>query len=112
MITRLLVLMSLTLLSFTAGADFRTVQRAYEVVLSDFHAPTTANGAVSFQACRSCDVLTVRVTPLTRYQVNNDVVELAEFRRQLRTISDRDAETIIVLHHLETNTVTAISVTL
>lgn len=112
MITRLLVLALLTAVSFTAGADFRTVQRAYEVVLSDFRAPATVNGTASFQPCTSCDVLTVRVTPHTRYKVNNDVVELAEFRQQLRTISDRDAKTIIVLHHLEANTVTAISVTL
>lgn len=112
MITRLLVLASLTAVSFTAGADFRTVQRAYEVVLSDFRAPATPNGAASFQPCESCDRMTVRVTPQTRYQVNDDVVELAEFRQQLRTISDRDAETVIVLHHLEANILTAISVTL
>lgn len=112
MITRLLVLVSLTVVSFTAGADFRTVQRAYEVVLSDFRAPATPNGTASFQPCESCDRMTVRVTPHTRYQVNNDVVELAEFRQQLRTISDRDAETVIVLHHLEADILTAISVTL
>lgn len=112
MITRLLVLASLAIVSFSASADFRTLQRAYEVVLSDFRTPATPNGTVSFQPCEACDVLTVRVTPNTRYKVNNDFVELAEFRQQIRTIIDRDAETIIVLHHLETDTVATISVTL
>ena len=37
-----------------ANADMRTVERASEVVLSDFRAPASENGIASFKTCPDC----------------------------------------------------------
>lgn len=102
----------LVTLSLSAGAEFRTVERAYEVLLSDFQAPATENGMLSLKACRSCEPMSIRVGSGTRYEVNGSAVELAEFKRALQGVHDRDAEGVTVRHHLASDTVTVVSVTL
>ena len=102
----------LACLSLPAFAEFTTVTRAHEVALSDFRAPASANGIAAFKSCEDCDLLTVRVTPETQYVLNDKSVRLADFRSALSTIANRKDETVIVMHHLESDTVTAISITL
>ncbi|MDH3275213.1 MAG: hypothetical protein OEM64_04940 [Gammaproteobacteria bacterium] len=96
----------------SAMADFKTITRAYEVVLSDFRAPASVNGIVSFKTCESCEVQTVNVSSTTRYQLNDRTVTLPQFRRSLSTVQDRSDETIVVMHHLESDVVTSISISL
>jgi biopolymer transport protein ExbD len=99
-------------LSAPALAEIVTIARAHEVALSDFRAPASMNGIVAFKSCGDCDLLTVRVTPSTRYVLNNKSVRLVEFRTAISKVTSREDETVIVKHHLESDTVTAISITL
>ncbi len=98
--------------SLTAYAEFTVIIRAHEVALSDFRAPASANGIAAFKPCQECQLLTVRVTPDTNYVLNNKTVQLADFRTALSTVTSREDETVIVNHHIESDTVTAISITL
>jgi hypothetical protein len=99
-------------LSTAASAEIVTISRAYEVRLSDFTAPATLTGSVIFRPCFECESMSVRVAPETRYIVNRQSVELTVFRKQLSQVSDRAAETVLVKHHLESDTIVSISVTL
>ena len=99
-------------LSLTAAAEIVTISRAYEVRLSDFRAPATPSGSVTFRPCFSCEAKTVRVAPNTRYVVNGRNVDLKEFRKSLSQVSKRAGETVIVKHHLESDIVILVSVTL
>lgn len=103
---------ALIALSLSAGAEFRTVERAYEVRLSDFQAPASENGMLRMKKCRDCDPTSIRVSSATRYELNGRVLELPEFRRALQGVRDRDGEGLTVLHHLASDTVTSVSVTL
>lgn len=103
---------TLLLLSFQVSAEFTTVSRAYEIALSDFRVPATPSSGVIFKECADCEAKTVRVTPKTRYEVNGRPVTLKEFRKSVFQIRNRADETIIVLHHLETDTVVSVSVAL
>jgi len=96
----------------TAAADYRIVSQAYEVALSDFRAPATANGGASFKPCGSCERIIVRVTPATRYAVNGKSVRLKDFRKAVRHANERDVKGLLVLHHLESDTIESIKISL
>ncbi len=107
------ILLSLMIFwSFSATADFTTISRAYEIMLSDFTVPATPSSGVMFRQCSDCDTMTVRVTPQTLYVINGKAVTLKEFRRQIFQVRDRTNEMVIVKHHLESDTVESVSVSL
>jgi len=108
----LILICTFLVLSLPAAAEFTTVAEAYEIALSDFRVPATPSSGIIFKRCADCDMETVRVTPDTRYIVNNRSVTLKDFRKQVFQIRDRAAETIIVKHHLESDTIVSVSVSI
>ena len=104
-------LIAITLICFglSAAAEDRIISVAYEVALSDFRAPATAHGGASFKPCGECDRIIVRVTPATRYSINNKTVRLEDFRKAVRQADERDTKGLVVLHHLESDTIKSIS---
>ena len=110
--TKILIIFATLLLGMQAGAEFVTVSRAYEVALSDFRVPATPSGGATFRTCSDCDFQTVRVTPLTVYKINGKTLELRKFRERIFRIRDRAPVTVIVLRHLESDTIVSVSVTI
>ena len=107
-------IISVTLLCLglsAAAQSGEVVSQAYEVSLSNFRAPATVNGGVSFKECDSCDRRIVRVAAGTRYSVNGKAVRLEDFRRAIAQ-ADRDETWLTVLHHLESDTIEMIAVSL
>lgn len=96
-------------LSLPAIGQDRIVSKAYEIALRDFQAPATANGGVGFKECSSCPQNLKRVTPDTRYLLDGRSVRLQDFRDAVAAISDRDEAMVVVLHHLETDTVVSLN---
>lgn len=96
----------------TAMADFKTVTRANEVRLNEFRLPASVNGIASFKACGACGTQTVSVNAETRYLLNDKYVSLPEMRRSLALVSNRDRKAVIVMHHLESDLITQISIRL
>ncbi len=99
-------------LTLPAAADIQAVSRAYEIALNNFWAPASHNATAIFRQCDDCDSHRVKVTPDTQYCINDQSVTLKEFKKSIFKIRIRSAETIIVLHHLESNTIEQILVTL
>lgn len=95
-----------------APAEFKTVARAYEVALSDFQAPQFPNDIVTFKACGTCDAQSVRVTPKTSYVINQHTTGFKDFVKALAAARDRERKTVIVMHHLESDTVSSLSINL
>lgn len=100
------------LVCLPAMAEFTTVAEAYEIDLRDFRAPASPNGVVAFKTCSDCPLLSVRVTPATRYLLNGRNVRLHEFRNAVSGVIDRDDALVVVMHHLASDTVTSISIAL
>lgn len=96
----------------SALADFTTIERAYEVPLNLYRAPATSAGSVAFRQCSNCDQQTVRVTANTQYVFNGEHLDLPDFRRALAGLRDRSNKYVIVLHHLENDTTTSITLNL
>ncbi len=99
-------------LAAAASADMRTIAEVHEVRLSNFVAPASENGVATFRACDDCAQQVAAVTPATRYLVNDKAVTLAEFRRAVLSIGNRNAQYLLVKHHLESETVTKVAITL
>lgn len=107
-------LMSVTLLCLGQLAFGQGVilSQGYEVSLSKFQAPATANGGVAFQECDDCNRMSVRVTNGTRYSINGKAVRLEDFKKAISQVQNRDEVTLTVLHHLESDTIEMIAVSL
>jgi len=108
--SKTLLIIALLGLSFSAAADFTTVSRAYEIGIENFRAPITRHGVAAFKTCDSCDQLSVRATADTRYVVNGKSVTLRKFRDALVLAGGNINAPVIVLHHLESDTLVSISV--
>ena len=97
-------------LALPATADYVTIQQAYEVALSDIRLPRSETGTIAYRQCSTCELRTTRVDAETRWLVNGRAVSLKKFREAVSRVADRDNEAVSVLHHLERNRVTAVSV--
>ena len=109
---KVLITAALLSLALPAAADFKQVQKAYEVALSDLRLPRAHGGTIAFKECRTCEYRRIRVGADMRYRLNGKDVTLKQFREAMATVENRDTEAVAVLHHLERNQVTAVSVNL
>ncbi len=107
-------LFAITLICFglSAAAEDQIISRAYEITLSDFNAPVTQNGGVTFKECADCEQIRTRVTPATRYAINNKTVRLEDFRKAVSQVRNPDEKLIVVLHHLESDTIKSLNVSI
>ncbi len=110
-IRKLLALVLLGL-SLSAAADFTTIMEVYEVELSDLRLPGTEGGTLAIKECDACEVQTLRVSGGARYVLNNRDVTLVEFKKAVSLIRNREDVIFDVVHHLESNTITAVKVSL
>ena len=97
-------------LTLPASADYVTIEQAYEVALSEVRLPRGPMGTIAFKPCSTCDMTTKRVDANTRWLINGKAVRLREFREATDQVADRKKEAVTVLHHLEKDRVTAVSV--
>ena len=109
---KLLITAALLGLALPAAADFKQVQDAYEIALSDLRLPRANGGTIAFKECATCEYRRLRVGSVMRYRLNGKDVTLKQFREAMATVEDRKGEAVTVLHHLERNQVTAVSVNL
>ena len=109
---QLIAIATLILVAQSAFAEFTMVSQASEVRLSEFRLPSSINGIASFKPCGACDMKTVSVNADTRYQLNDQVVSLPDMRRPLASVTNRNRKAVIVVHHLESDLITQISIKL
>lgn len=110
MILRLIATALLLTGAMSAAAEIRTVQLAHEVPLADLRLPQSDAGTIGFKSCGECEYSTERVTADTRWSLNGKVVALNDFRLRLAGVTERAGVYVTVLHHLEEDRVTAVSV--
>lgn len=110
--TRYLFTIILLALALPAAAEFRTIQRAYEVELSNLRLPQAEGGTIAFKPCSNCAYQTTRVTVSTRWVLNGQSMSLAKFREGIAGIEVQDRKSVTVLHHLEDDRVTRVAITI
>jgi len=110
--TKTLLAVALICLGLTAAAEDRIITLAYEISLSNFNAPVTANGGVTFKECAECEQIRSRVTPNTRYAINDKTVRLEDFRKAVGQVRNPEEKLVIVMHHLESDTIKSLNVSI
>ncbi len=110
--TKILLAVTLICFGLTAAAEDRIITLAYEITLSDFDAPVTTNGGVSFKECAECEQIRSRVTPNTRYAINDKTVRLEDFRKAVGQVRNPEEKLVIVMHHLESDTIKSLNVSI
>ena len=98
-----------------ATAQFKTVSQAYELSFEELQVPNSPNGTITVRSCEECDDIVLRATVDTRYLYNGEALSLPDFRRmmyRIRSEALRSDTAVTVLHHLETDTLVSIKVTL
>lgn len=98
-------------IALPAAADFKTVAEAHEVSLADLRIPQSESGTVAFKTCEECSYQTKRVNEDTQWVLNGNRLPLEKFRRGVLSITDREATSVTVLHHLEKDRVVMVEVT-
>lgn len=97
-------------LALPVAADFVQIQEAHEVQLSDLRLPQNAHGTVAFKPCGDCPYMVKRVTEDTQWVLDGKTMKLEKFRRGVMNLTERDNTAVTVLHHLENDRVTKVSV--
>jgi hypothetical protein len=110
--TKFLAIATLLLAAPGAFAEFTTVTLASEVRLSEFRLPASVNGIATFKPCGACELKTVSVNADTRYRLNGQTVALPDMRRSLASVTNRNGKIVMVVHHLESDLITQISIRL
>lgn len=99
-------------ISLSATAQFTTIALAYEIALSNLKVPTASTASLMFKECEDCETKIIRMTQETQFIVNGKSIGLRKFRKITFQVRDRKAATVIVKHHLESNLITSLSMTL
>jgi hypothetical protein len=110
MMTRVLSIALLLAVSCSVPAEIRTVQQAHEVLLADLRLPQTGAGTLGFRSCDECEFRAEQVSANTRWSLNGTAVTLDDFRAGLARVTERASVYVTVLHHLEEDRVTEVSV--
>ena len=97
-------------LSLPSVAQFRTIAEAYEVRLSDLRLPQSEGGSVAYKTCDACVYESKLVSNDVEWILDGQSLPLEKFRRDLATVTDRENTPVMVLHHLESDRVTRVSV--
>ena len=106
------VLIAAIVLGFAlpVAADFVQIQEAHEVSLAELRLPQNTVGTVAFKPCGECPYMVKRVNSDTQWVFDGKSMSLEKFRRSLTRIEDRKKTPVTVLHHLEEDRVTRVSV--
>ncbi len=97
-------------LSLPSMAQFRTIAEAYEVRLSDLRLPQSEGGTVVYKTCDACAYESKLVSNDVQWILDGRILPLEDFLRDLATVTDRENTPVMVLHHLESDRVTRVSV--
>ncbi len=105
-----LFIAALATVSFAASAENYIISQAYEIAVDGLRLPGNVVGSVSFRDCDICEMQTVRVTTDTRYLLNNRDVSLADFKKAVSSIVDKESNIATVIHHLESDAIVEVHV--
>jgi hypothetical protein len=111
MLNKKILIAFLLCISLPVLAEFTTVVRAYEIALSDLRVPVASSGSLLFKQCAACETNNALMTHNTQFIVNGRSVGLKEFRKSVFQVKDR-RKPVIIMHHLQSDTITSLRVTL
>lgn len=87
----------------SASADMQVVERSFESSTA-VRIPASDDAALAIRNCSTCPVVTLRITPETRFFIGDEQVSQADFRK----VAVRDTISMTVLYEPELKSVTRV----
>ena len=109
MISKIVLLAVLASTSF-AYAQSLPPTKTFEALATSIRLPVSANGTIALRESEHTDYISVRVTPKTRYQIDNKTMRLDEFRKAVRNLLQGGEFTINVVRDETSQTVDTVYV--
>jgi len=95
-----------------AWADFVTISRAYELEPEFVNIPLSPSSSILFSNCAGCGTTSGQLTAQTRFRVDGKTVDFVEFCDALRLAKQTENSGVFLQHHLESNEIESVSVSL
>jgi hypothetical protein len=108
------IIITALMMAFTlpALADFVTISRAYELEPELVNIPLSPSSSMLFSNCAGCGTTSGQLTAQTRFRVNGKTVDFEEFCDAIRLAKQSEHSGIFLQHHLESNAIVSVSVSL
>ncbi len=107
--TKLFLTAMALMLSVTAVADFKLITEGAETLLGDVRLPRNDLGTIAYRPCEECEIVTRRVAPDARWEINGQAVTLPEFRKRTEKLINQNDHSVTVTRHIESNRITLVS---
>ena len=95
-----------------AVADIVTISRVYELEPDLVSVPLTATSRMLFSDCDGCEATSAQLTAETLFTVDGMTVDFGDFCNAIRLAQQSERAGIFLQHHLESNAVLSVSVSL
>jgi len=101
-------------MALTTGAlaDIVRVSRAYELEPKLVNVPMSPSSSMLFSNCDGCETTSGQLNAQTRFSVDGKTVDFDKFCDAIRLAKRSEGSGILVLHHLESNAIVSVSVSL
>lgn len=109
---RIVICALMTVIALPALADFERVSRAYELQPEQVNVPLSPSSSMFFKNCDGCETRSGQLTPKTRFSVDGKTVDFEEFCNAMRLAKQSEHSGIFLHHHLESNAIVSVSVSL
>jgi hypothetical protein len=108
------IIITALMLAFTlpALADFVTISRAYELEPEHVNIPLSPGSSMLFRNCDECEITSGQLTAQTRFSVDGETVDFLDFCDALRLAKQSETSGVFLQHHLESNAIESVSVSL
>ncbi|NQV86500.1 MAG: hypothetical protein HQ492_05425 [Woeseiaceae bacterium] len=107
--TKLMFAAVALMMTMPAIADFKLITQGDEVVFGMVRLPQSGGEAITYKPCDECDYVTRRLASGVRWQVNGQSLTLPQFLERTAHLSNRDAHSVTVTRHIESNQITLVS---
>jgi hypothetical protein len=109
---RIIITALIMVFTLPALADFVTISRAYELEPELVNIPLSPSSSMLFSNCSGCEITSGQLTTQTRFSVDAKTVDFDEFCDAMRLAKQSEHSGIFLQHHLESNTIVSVSVSL
>ena len=109
---RIIITTLVIVFALPALADFVTISRAYELEPEHVYVPVSPSSSMLFSNCDKCERVSGQLTAQTQFSVGGKNVDFEEFCDALRLAKQSEHSGVFLLHHLESNVIESVSVSL
>lgn len=103
------ILLSVLLVTCSAAvANSMPPTKTYEAMIKSVRLPELPHGTLSVRECDDCDYQTYRVTPRTRYRIDNRTMQLKDFRATLEKLALDDEHNVNVTRDIQSNMIISV----